>query len=142
MNGRKRHILVDTNGLLLGVVVHPADLQDRSGGELVCARLAGVYPRLTLVWADSAYTGSFVEAAERHLGARVEVVKRTTAGWQVLPRRWVVERTFGWLGRWRRLSRDWEQLPACSEGWVYLAMIRLMLRRLAAAAGTPFPNTL
>jgi len=134
MTGRKRHILVDTNGLLLGVMVLPADLQDRSGGGLLCEKLAGKYPRLQLVWADSAYTGTFVEAAREWLQVHVEVVKRTDPGFQVLPRRWVVERTFGWLGRYRRLNRDYEQLPECSEGLVYVAMVKLMLGRLARAA--------
>jgi putative transposase len=133
VNGRKRHIIVDTDGLLLRVVVHAASVQDRDGGKLVVAEVAvpGAFPRLAHLWADGAYAGT-VGFAREYAGLRVEVVTRdpNTRGFVVLPRRWVVERTFAWLGRNRALSKDYEALPPSSEAWIYLAMIHLMLKRL------------
>ena len=133
MLGRKRHIVVDTAGLLLAVVVHPADVQDRDGARLVLAELAGKMPRLRLIWADGAYRGALSEWVRERLGCRLEIVSRVAGqrGFAVLPRRWVVERTLGWLGRQRRLSKDYEELPESSAAWVQIAMSRLMLRRLA-----------
>jgi putative transposase len=149
VKGRKRHLLVDTTGLVLKVLVHPADVTDRTGGQWLLeaiADLAERFPRLHQLWVDSAYQGSFVDWVEQTLGWTVEVVRRPRKwvwvppggeppemprGFQVLPRRWVVERTLGWLGRWRRLSKDYEYLPATSECVVYASMIRIMLRRLA-----------
>ena len=151
MSGRKRHLLVDTGGLLLARLVHPADLSDREGAKRLLAPLAGRFPRLELVWADGGYKGAFERWVGEALGWRVEVVQHPDAGvrhvwrpagapppsprpagFRVLPRRWVVERTFAWLGRCRRLSKDYEALPATEEAWIDLAMIRLMARRLAA----------
>ena len=133
VKGRKRHIVVDTAGLLLRVVVHPANVQDRDGGKMVVAEVAtpGVFPRLAHLWADGAYAGT-VEFAREYAGVHIEVVTRDpdTRGFVVLPRRWVVERTFAWLGRNRGLSKDYEALPESSEAWIYLAMIHLMLKRL------------
>ena len=106
MKGRKRHIVVDTMGLLLAVVVHPADIQDRDGAKLVLSKLLGRFPRLHLIWADSAYAGQLVNWA---------------FAWG------------GWLGRNRRLSKDYEELPESSETWVYIAMNHLMLKRLKPA---------
>jgi putative transposase len=146
LNGRKRHLLVDTTGLVLKVVVHAANIADREGAKLVLADLAGVFPRLSHLWVDAGYAGALLDWIHQHVGWTVEVVRRRRrwvwvradqeppplpVGFEVLPRRWVVERTFGWLGRDRRLSKDDEALPATSEAWIYLAMIRLMLRRLA-----------
>ena len=135
MKGRKRHIVVDTMGLLLAVVVHPADIQDRDGAKLVLSKLLGRFPRLHLIWADSAYAGQLVNWAFALGGWLVEVVRRArnSHSFEVLPRRWVVERTLGWLGRNRRLSKDYEELPESSEAWVYIAMIHLMLKRLKPA---------
>ncbi|HIC93226.1 MAG TPA: IS5 family transposase [Anaerolineae bacterium] len=132
INGRKRHILVDTMGLLLMVVVHVASLQDRDGAKLVLEKIRGRFPRLQLIWADSAYAGMLVDWVKRVCHLVLEIVKRPAGvkGFQVLPRRWVVERTLGWLGRYRRLSKDYEALPESSEAMVYMAMIHLMLRRL------------
>ena len=132
MNGRKRHIVVDTMGLLLIVVVHAASIQDRDGAKLVLHKLLGRFPRLQLIWADGAYAGQLVAWAFILGGWVIEVVKRTmhSHSFEVLPRRWVVERTFGWLGRNRRLSKDYEELPESSEAWVHIAMIHLMLKRL------------
>jgi putative transposase len=135
VKGRKRHIVVDTMGLLLAVVVHAADIQDRDGAKLVLSKLLGRFPRLQLIWADGAYAGQLVAWAYAFGGWLIEVVKRTTNShsFEVLPRRWVVERTLGWLGRNRRLSKDYEALPESSEAWVYIAMIHLMLKRLRPA---------
>ncbi len=100
MKGRKRHIVVDTMGLLLAVVVHAADIQDRDGAKLVLSKLSGRFPRLKLVWADGAYAGQLVDWAYALGGWLIEVVKRAahSHSFEVLPRRWVVERTLGWLG--------------------------------------------
>ena len=132
MKGRKRHIVVDTIGLLLAVVVHAADIQDRDGAKLVLSKLLGRFPRLKLIWADAAYAGQLVDWASALGGWLIEVVKRAkdSHSFEVLPRRWVVERTLGWLGRNRRLSKDYEALPESSEAWVHIAMIHLMLKRL------------
>ncbi len=132
MKGRKRHIVVDTLGLLLAVVVHPADIQDRDGAKLVLSKLLGRFPKLKLVWADGAYAGQLVDWAYASGGWLIEVVKRAahSHSFEVLPRRWVVERTLGWLGRNRRLSKDYEELTESSEAWVHIAMIHLMLKRL------------
>ena len=132
--GRKRHILVDTVGLLLAVVVHPADIQDRDGAKLVFNRLLGRFPQLQLIWADAGYAGQLIEWVMSVSGWVLEIVRRprNSHQFEVLPRRWVVERTLAWLGRCRRLSKDYEALPATTEAWVHLAMIHLMVRTLTA----------
>jgi putative transposase len=134
VSGRKRHLAVDTGGLLLRAVVHPASVQDRDGAKFVLAELAapGAFPRLRHLWADAGYAAAAVERAARYAGLTVEVVHRPPGlrGFAVQPRRWVVERTFGWLGRYRGLSKDYEALPTSEEAWIYLAMTHLMLRRL------------
>ncbi len=147
VNGRKRHILVDTGGLLLRVVVHAADIADRDGARFLLAEAAAACPRLQHLWVDAGYQGPCVTWIEATLGWQVAVVRKPRrwgwypagvappplpVGFQVLPRRWVVERTFGWLGRNRRLSKDYELLPATGEAWINLAMSHLMARRLAA----------
>jgi putative transposase len=149
VSGRKRHILVDTLGLLLKVVVHPANMQDREGAKLVLAGLQRHFPRLRHLWADQAYTGPVLEWIHERLGWTVEVVERSprrgfmvTADGQFtrvalpgtfepLPRRWVVERTLAWTSRYRRMSKDYEHLPSTSEALVYLTGIRLLLGRLS-----------
>jgi putative transposase len=133
VKGRKRHLVVDTQGLLLGVVVTEANTQDRLGGVAVLMEQACESEALQLLWVDQGYTGEkFARAIASVCGATVEVVKRSEAGFQILPRRWVVERTLGWLGRYRRLSKDYELLPEVSESMIYAAMVRLMLHRLAS----------
>ena len=133
MSGRKRHVVVDTLGLLLAVAVHAADVQDRDGAKLVLVKLRGRFPRLVLIWADGGYAGQLIAWARRIGDWTVTIVKRPERanGFAVLPRRWVVERTFAWLGRCRRLSKDYEARPETSEAWIHLAMIHLMLKRLA-----------
>ena len=129
--GRKRHIAVDTQGLLLGVVVHAASVQDADGAGGLLGRIKPLYCWLRAVFADGAYNRVAALLACFLLGFVLIVVSRPsgTKGFAVLPRRWSVERTPGWLGRWRRLSRDYEHLPEVSEAMVTLAMIRLMLHR-------------
>jgi putative transposase len=128
---------VDTEGLLLRVVCLPADIQDWDGAEdlfLVCRPIS---PRLELVWADGAYgRNGLPEWTAEACGWRLEVVSRPpdARGFVVVPRRWAVERTFAWLSRNRRLSKDYEELAETTEAWVYLAMIRLVLRRLRPRA--------
>jgi putative transposase len=133
VKGRKRHILVDTLGLLLIVIVHAASIQDRDGAKLMLARRPKHLTRLTHIWADGAYAGELVNWVKTTCHWVLEIVKRsdTHKGFQVLPRRWVVERTFGWLNRYRRLAKDYERLPESSEAMIQVAMIRLMLARLA-----------
>jgi len=164
LSGRKRHILVDTTGLLLRVVVHVANLQDREGVRLLLEPIRGVFPRMKKVWVDSAYTGKGREWIEEQMQWEVEVVRhaprprgmwvwpgmeiteemlaifKRPKGFRHLPRRWVVERTFAWIGRYRRMSKDYEYLPSSSESMVQLTMIRLMVRRLAGATETAREN--
>lgn len=133
INGRKRHILVDTMGLILMVMVLPANIQDRDGAkQLLSTFFARRSPqRVKHIWADGGYTGALLEWSRKLWGCTVEIVKRTELHtFKVLPRRWVVERTFGWLGRYRRLNRDYERQAKTGETIVHLAMIRLMLARL------------
>jgi len=133
VKGRKRHILVDTIGLLLIVVVHTANIQDRDGAKLVLEQVKGTFCRLQLIWADAAYSGQLVDWVKVVCGWMLEIVKRSDdiKGFKVLPHRWVVERTFGWLGRYRRLSKDYEGLTESSQAFIYAAMIYIMIRRLA-----------
>ena len=135
VNGRKRHVLVDTLGLLMAVVVTAASVQDRDGARLLLAKLGGACKKLRLVWVDGAYRGQLLDWVAEHCRCRLQVVLRSDdqKGFAVLPRRWVVERTFAWLNQARRLSKDYEGLVSTSEAIVYIVMIRLMVRRLAHA---------
>jgi transposase len=137
INGRKRHIVVDTIGLLLVVMVTAASVQDRNGGESILERLHHALGSVRHIFADGGYQGALVELAKRSWGIVVEVVKKPAdqIGFAVLPRRWVVERTFSWLMRFRRLVRDYERLPETHEAMVHIAMIGLMLNRLAPPPG-------
>lgn len=139
MTGRKRHLVVDTLGLLLAVVVHAANVQDRDGARLVLAKLAGRFPRLWLLWADGGYAGALLVWALVAAGLVIEVVAKPagTTTFTVLPKRWIVERTFGWLGRCRRLAKDFENLARSHLAFVQLAMIRLMMRRIARLRAAP-----
>jgi putative transposase len=132
VTGRRRHLVVDTLGLVLAVVVHPADVQDRDGAKLVLPVLKEGFARLRLIWADAGYAGQLVSWAQTFGGWVLEIVRRSQPhAFEVLPRRWVVERTFAWLGRHRRLARDYEALPQTSETLIYIAMIHLMVHRLS-----------
>jgi transposase len=134
ISGKKRHIVVDTTGLLMHAVVHPADIQDRDGGILVMTTLFGLYPFLKKLFADAGYQGPRfrTELAKALPGVSVEIVKRSdrASGFEVLPRRWVVERTLAWLNRCRRLAKDFENLSRNALAFIRLASIRLMLRKL------------
>ena len=132
INGRKRHILVDTLGLLLAVKVHAASIQDRDGAKLLLKICGKRFPRLFLIWADGGYRGKLIKWAAVNFLLVLEIVKRSddVKGFQVLPRRWVVERTFAWLNKQRRLSKDYERECQTSEAWIYLAMINVMLNRI------------
>jgi putative transposase len=123
---------VDTEGLVVRVVVLPADIQDRDGARDVCHVVAPIAPRLAQIWADQGYAGALVEWVRQAYGWRLAIVAKPPdqIGFAVQPRRWVVERTFAWLGTYRRLSKDYEELPESSEAWVYAASIHLMLKRL------------
>jgi len=133
--GRKRFLLVDTLGLVLGVLVQPASQPERAGGKNLLGDLLPWLPRLRKLWADGGYTGEDFAQWARHgrKKLQVEIVKRSddVSGFQVLPKRWVVERTFGWLMQHRRLARDHERSASSATAWIYIAMIRIMARRLA-----------
>lgn len=135
IKGRKRHLLVDTLGLLLGVLVTPASTTERDGAQALLTPVLGWLTWLRLLWVDGGYRGEAFAQWVKGLRPKlkVEVVKRSddVKGFVVLPRRWVVERTFGWLMRQRRLVRDYETTEASAQAWIYIAMIRIQLRRLA-----------
>jgi transposase len=162
VKGRKRHMLVDTQGLVLKVQATGAQLPERTGARQLLEPLKTQFPRLQMVWADQGYRGTFGDWMQKHLGWHLQIVERTSPidhkekmwatarkrqqagatvvemwagldygrGIEVLPRRWVVERTFAWLGKSRRLAKDYEFLPQTHETMVYLVMTRLMLKRL------------
>jgi putative transposase len=133
VKGRKRHILVDKLGLLIAVVVTSAGVQDYHGAVPVLERVKGRCPRLEVIWADGIYEKpGLIEWVRVECGWELQVTKRSdkVKGFQVVPKRWVVERTFGWLGRYRRLSKDYEGLTGTSEAMIQMAMIHIMVRRL------------
>lgn len=152
LNGRKRHLLVDTQGLVLQAKVHRADLQDRAAVALVLAGIRAIFPLIAHLWADQGYNGTGKAWIEEHLGWTVEIVRHppkprgiwapidAVIDWDaiipkgfrgVLPRRWVIERTFGWLLQSRHRSKDYERLCETSEALIYATMSRLRVRRLA-----------
>lgn len=134
IKGRKRHILTDTCGFLVFVLVHAADIQDRDGAVDVLKAIRQRFPWLRHIFADGGYAGNKLRDALASIGNwTIEVIKRsdTAKGFEVLPRRWVVERTFAWLGRCRRLAKDWEQSIASSTAWALIASIRMLTRRTA-----------
>ena len=154
MSGRKRHILVDTMGNLLKIKVHPANISESAGGQLLLTGLKPSFPRLSHLWVDQGYKPTFVAWVQETLHWTVRVVtppyrprgdtakaireligdaafeQRYAKGFRLLPRRWVVERTFAWFGKQRRLSKDYELLSRTEETWAYLTLSCLMLRRL------------
>lgn len=134
IKGRKRHILTDTGGLPVGVVVHQADIQDRDGAPSLLASIRGLCPWLRHVFADGGYAGDKLAQALKPLGEwTVEIIRRSDAGkgFVLLPRRWVVERTIAWLNRNRRLAKDFEALISSATTWVLIASVKLIMRRLA-----------
>lgn len=135
IKGRKRHLLVDTLGLILGLTVTPASTTERDGARMLLKRVLDWFTWLRILWVDGGYSGEAFAQWVKGLRPKlaVEVVKRSDAnkGFKILPHRWVVERTFGWLMRHRRLVRDYETTKSSAEAWIYIAMIRIQLRRLA-----------
>ncbi|MGD9831050.1 MAG: IS5 family transposase [Hyphomicrobiaceae bacterium] len=134
VKGRKRHILTDTMGLMVGAIVHTADIQDRDGAPPLLASIRGAWPWLRHVFADAAYAGDKLEQALAKLGTwTLEIVRRADAavGFVLLPRRWVVERTIAWLNRNRRLAKDFEATVESALAWLMIASVKLLSRRLA-----------
>lgn len=130
VKGRKRHIVTDTLGMLMTVVVHSADKQDRASAESVIETLKYRFPRLIKLFADGGYSGQLLETIKQKFGWLVEIVKKTTAGFTVLPKRWIAERTFAWINNCRRNSKDYELLCESSVAMVQLSMIRVMLNKI------------
>jgi len=132
IKGRKRHILVDTLGFLMVVIVISASIQDRDGAKMLLKNLDGSAKKLRRIWVDGGYRGVLLEWVKLNFSFMLEVVLRSDdqKGFVVLPRRWVVERTFAWLSNHRRMSKDYERFCQTSETFIYVAMTRLMLRRL------------
>jgi len=150
ISGRKRHLLVDTGGLVMKAKAHPADLADRDGARMLLDGVAEAFPNLSLLWADAGYRGAALrEWVTDGMGLTLEIVQRRRrwrwvppggeppplpAGFEVIKRRWVVERTFAWISRNRRMSKDYERLGQTTEALIYIVMIRLMLKRLSTGA--------
>jgi len=142
INGRKCHIITDTAGHLVAARVHAADIQDRDGAPHLLASIRYLFPWLRHVFADGGYSGDkLAKALARHGKWRIEIVKRSdrSTGFSVLPRRWVVERTFAWLNRNRRLAKDFEATVGSSETWIYLASVQMLARRLARSTTDSVP---
>lgn len=133
IKGRKRHIITDTLGFMVGLVVHSAGVQDRDGAPVVLKSIRSSQPKLRHIFADGGYAGPKLRDALIGVGKwTIQIVKRsdTAKGFEVIPRRWVVERTFAWLNRCRRLAKDWEKSIASSEAWIFIAHIRTLTRRI------------
>jgi putative transposase len=132
VNGRKRHYLVDTEGHLLAVLVHAANVDEREGARWVFVSVAQRWTQLHKVWADQGYTGDWADWLRQEYGIELEVVLKAAdqKGFVVLPRRWVVERSIAWYGRGRRFAKDYEHRPEYSESWIYIGSIHLLLQRL------------
>ncbi len=134
VKGRKRHIIVDTLGLMVGLMVHSADIQDRDGAPDFLKSIRSRWPWLLHIFADGGYAGDKLKKRLQKIGKwSLEIIKRSdkAKGFEILPRRWVVERTFAWLGRCRRLTKDFEKSVASAEAWITIAHIRMLTRRLA-----------
>lgn len=134
IKGRKRHIVVDTLGLMVGLMVHSADIQDRDGAPDLLKTIKHRWPWLLHIFADGGYAGDKLKRRLQKIGRwTIEIIKRTdkAQGFEILPRRWVVERTFAWINRCRRLAKDWEKSIASAEAWITIAHIRLLTRRIA-----------
>lgn len=134
VKGRKRHIVVDSQGFLIGMLVTEANMSERLGAVVVLDQSAAALSKLEIVWVDQGYSGqNFARAVKQVCGdsVKVDVIERKSSGFEILPKRWIVERTFGWLNRFRRLSKDYELYSEMSEGMIYGSLVRLMTRRLA-----------
>jgi len=134
IKGRKRHVVTDTLGLMVGLVVNSADIKDRDGALRVLQSIRSSFPWLRHVSADGGYAGPKLRSALARIGDwKLQIVKRSdiAKGFELLPRRWVVERTFTWLGRCRRLAKDWEKSIASAQAWIFIAHIRVLTRRIA-----------
>jgi len=134
INRRKRHVITDTTGLLVGAEVHAADMQDRDGAPLVIAAIHDLFPWLRHLFADTIYAGNkLLNTLTKFGNWTIEIVRRTAdaVGFEILPRRWVAERTLDWLNRNRRLAKDFEATIASAKAWLYLASVQLFIRRLA-----------
>jgi len=123
--------MVDTMGWILAVLITPANVQDRDGAKQLLEQVRDLFPRLKTIFADGGYAGQLVTWVHETCGWVLSIVKRVTTGFEVLPKRWIVERTFAWLTRYRRLARDYEQQPETVEALTYVAMVHLMIRRFA-----------
>ncbi len=135
VKGRKRHIVVDSQGLLIGVLVTEANASERLGAVVVLDEAIEELSKLEVIWVDQGYSGeNFTQAVRQVCGeqVRVEVIQRNSKTFERLPKRWIVERTFGWLNRFRRLSKDYELYTELSEAMIYGSLIRLMIRRMAS----------
>lgn len=129
--GRKRHIAVDVLGLLICVIVHSAGTSDRAGARLLITQALAICPTIELFWADGGYSGRpLLNWVQSMFGRVLEIITRPRGIFKVVQWRWIVERTFGWLNRYRRLSKDYEILPGSSEAWIKIAMINIMIHRL------------
>jgi transposase len=139
--GRKRHVLVDTEGNLLALLVTDARRSDRDGALLLLQLYRGAYPELVQIWGDSHYGADLADEVRARFGIILEAVRKAVGqrGFVPLPRRWVVERTFGWFMRCRRLVRDYERETVYSEAWIHLAMIHRALKYLYPTSGSPRP---
>jgi putative transposase len=129
INGRKKHIMVDTLGLLLGCHVTTANISDNQGSQEFVKRF--YLPCIQKVWADQAYAGVPLKLAYADQGIDLEIIKRSDTKFKILPKRWIVERTFSWMNRYRRLSKDYESLLQTTESWCYISMMRLMIKRIS-----------
>jgi len=130
IKGTKRHIIVDVLGLLICVIVHSAKIQDRSSAEKVIEKAIKICPTLKIFWADAGYTGGLISQIKTLFNRTLEIIKRPRGAFKVVAWRWIVERTFGWLNRYRRLSKDYERTESSSEAWVKIASIDIMINRL------------
>jgi putative transposase len=132
IKGRKRHLIVDTNGFVLRALVHAADISESEGAIWLLNEYADVLTSLDTIRVDQGYKAMFVEWVGKYMTCTVEVVEKPAdqVGFAVLPKRWVVERTFAWLGRYRQLSKEYDHYPESTESWIYLASIDILLKRL------------
>jgi putative transposase len=131
IKGRKRHIITDTLGHLLGVIVHAANLSDTVEGQRICLQVADRYPSIQAFLADQGYRGTTVAFAEEWLNRRVDIAEKATSGFQIQPKRWIVERTLAWLGNWRRLAKDFEIRTETAENMIRIAMLKITVAKCA-----------